>query len=270
MTAAHGAFDLFVGIDYSGAGTPDTPLPGLRAFAAVPGGPVLPWLPDAQGGRVRNWTRRGLAHRLEAAIAAGQRLLVGIDHNFSFPESYFRRYGLTDWNAFLHDFRRSWPTHLEGCTVQAVRDGSWWQARPPAPPARTGASSEWRLCERWTSSAKSVFHFDAQGAVAKSSHAGLPWLLHLRERLGARVHLWPFDGWVPVPGTSLLCEVYPSVLRHRYPRDGRGADEQDAFAVAAWLQQITRRQVLDRYLSPPLDAGEQRIGALEGWILGIG
>jgi hypothetical protein len=32
--------------------------------------------------------------------------------------------------------------------------------------------------------------------VAKSTHAGLPWLPHPRLKLGERLHFWPFDGWV--------------------------------------------------------------------------
>jgi hypothetical protein len=40
-----------------------------------------------------------------------------------------------------------------------------------------------------------VFHFDVQGSVAKSTHAGIPWLRFIRRRLGARVHFWHFDGW---------------------------------------------------------------------------
>ena len=38
------------------------------------------------------------------------------------------------------------------------------------------------------SRAKSVFHFDVQVSVAKSTHAGLPWLRYLRQQLGGRVH----------------------------------------------------------------------------------
>ena len=33
----------------------------------------------------------------------------------------------------------------------------------PAPGLRVGEASELRLCERWTSTAKSVFHFDVRG-----------------------------------------------------------------------------------------------------------
>jgi hypothetical protein len=52
-----------------------------------------------------------------------------------------------------------------------------------------------RVTEQRVGSAKSVFHFDVQGSVAKSTHAGIPWLLYLRRQLGARLHFWPFDGW---------------------------------------------------------------------------
>jgi hypothetical protein len=38
-------------------------------------------------------------------------------------------------------------------------------------------NARWRrLTEERAGSAKSVFHFDVQGLVAKSTHAGIPWL----------------------------------------------------------------------------------------------
>ena len=66
--------------------------------------------------------------------------------------------------------------------------------------AETPASSlkglrVYRLTEERAGSAKSVFHFDVPGTVAKSTHAGLPWLRYLRQKLGDRIHFWPFDGW---------------------------------------------------------------------------
>ena len=51
--------------------------------------------------------------------------------------------------------------------------------------------------------AKSVFHFDAQGSVAKSTHAGIRSLRFIRQRHSARVHLWPFGG----------CDIQPAVRR---------------------------------------------------------
>jgi hypothetical protein len=52
-----------------------------------------------------------------------------------------------------------------------------------------------------------------QGSVAKSTHAGIPWLRFVRQRLGPCVHFWPFDGWNIPAGRSAIAEVYPSLWR---------------------------------------------------------
>jgi hypothetical protein len=118
-------------------------------------------------------------------------------------------------------------------------------------------------------SAKSVFHFDVPGAVAKSTHAGLPWLRTIRQRVGDRVHFWPFDGWDVPPGRSALLEVYPSLWSRMFPREGRTPDQQDAYAVAAWLQRTDREGRLGEYLHPELDPAEKTVAEVEGWIFGV-
>jgi hypothetical protein len=153
--------------------------------------------------------------------------------------------------------------------VDFVRDGALARRGGPAPGARTGEPREFRLCERWTSSAKSVFHFDVQGSVAKSTHAGIPWLKRIREAAGERVYIWPFDGWMPAEGKAVIAEVYPSIFRNRYPREKRTADEHDAYAVARWLAESAARGVLGRYFDPPLTVHERALAARKGWILGV-
>jgi hypothetical protein len=98
--------------------------------------------------------------------------------------------------------------------------------------ARMGNTRWRRLTEQRAGGAKSVFHFDVPGSVAKSTHAGIPWLRFLRQHLGSAVHLWPFDGWTPAPGQSTVVEVYPSLWRHAYPANGRTGDQHDAYTVA--------------------------------------
>jgi hypothetical protein len=114
-----------------------------------------------------------------------------------------------------------------------------------------------------------VFQFDVQGSVAKSTHAGIPWLKRLRDEAGDRVHFWPFDGWQPSPGKAVIAEVYPSIFRKRFPPQGRTADEQDAYAVARWMAEMDARQALERYFEPPLTDIESATAAREGWILGV-
>jgi hypothetical protein len=57
--------------------------------------------------------------------------------------------------------------------------------------------------------------FDVQGSVAKSTHAGLPWLRHLRRECKRSVHFWPFDGWGIPEGSSVVAEIYPSLWTRR-------------------------------------------------------
>ena len=127
------------------------------------------------------WTRRGIAEWLVERLAEDTPTLVGIDHGFSFPLRYFEVHGLKpDWPTFLDDFQRHWPTD-EDIYVDFVREGAVGNGA-----ARMGNARWRRLTEERAGGAKSVFHFDVQGSVAKSTHAGIPWLRFIRQRLGKR------------------------------------------------------------------------------------
>jgi hypothetical protein len=256
-------FRLHIGIDYSGAQTPTSRLPGLQVYAATRGLPERISTPAAPQPGNWNWTRHEISEWLIAQARSGQRFIAGIDHGFSFPLHYFQRYELTSWQVFLEDFVAHWPTHEPNTSVDFIRD------RAEGPPDRTGSNADLRLTEKWTSSAKSVFLFDVRGSVAKSTHAGLPWLLHLRMEVGDLVHFWPFDGWKVPNDKCVIAEVYPSIFKNRYPREDRTADQQDACSTARWLTEMDERRVLDRYFSPPLTDEERLVADHEGWILGI-
>jgi len=256
------AFERYIGIDYSGAEAPTSRLKGLQVYAASGG--AEPARVGTPAGKGWNWTRKEIAEWLLEQLAGGAPALVGIDHGFSFPLRYFEKYGLErDWPAFLEDFLRHWPTDEDNTYVEFVRDGACGNAA-----ARAGQATWRRLTELRAGGAKSVFHFDVPGQVAKSTHAGLPWLRYLRQQLGGRVHFWPFDGFdVPV-GCSLVGEVYPTLFRSRYPRGDRTSDEQDAYAVARWLQEVDSSGELSGYLVPEVSDEEKKILLVEGWILG--
>jgi hypothetical protein len=131
-------------------------------------------------------------------------------------------------------------------------------------------NSRWRrLTEERAGGAKSVFHFDVPGSVAKSTHAGIPWLRYIRRELGDRVHFWPFDGWdIPV-GRSAIVEVYPALWSRSFAREDRTSDQHDAFSIAAWLSRADRDGSLAAFLNPCLVPGEQTTAEVEGWILGV-
>ena len=141
--------------------------------------------------------------------------------------------------------------------------GAIWE-----PGERVGDQRWVRLTERWTATAKSVFPFDVQGAVAKSTYAGLPWLRYLRHECKRSIHFWPFDGWDIPQGSSVVAEVYPSLWTRRFPKDDRDGDEQAAYAVAAWLQRADQSGSLGSFFNPPLTPEEREVATVEGWILG--
>ncbi len=255
------AFDRYIGIDYSGAQTPTQSLPGLRMYMAdrismpveIPPPPGPKWY----------WTRRGIAERLVEMLSEGTPTLVGIDHGFSFPLRYFEKYNLPhDWGAFLDDFQLHWPTDNEYTYVESVREGSYGNGA-----ARTGRSKWRRIAEIRARGAKSVFHFNVQGSVAKSTHSGLPWLRYIRSRTDA--HFWPFDGWRIPEGKSAVAEVYPALWSKSFPQEGRNSHEQDAYSIAAWMRGADMNESLAGFLDLHLEKKERKIAEIEGWILGV-
>lgn len=210
------------------------------------------------------WTRKEIAEWLVERLSEGPPTLVGIDHGFSFPLQYFDQHRLPrDWPSFLDDFRRQWRTD-EDIYVDFVRDGSSGNGA-----ARSGNPRWRRVTELRARTAKSVFHFDVQGQVAKSTHAGIPWLRYIRQHAKDRVHFWPFDGWSIPPNRSAVAEVYPALWSKTFPSEGRTPDQQDAFAAVRWLQEADRDGNLEKYLHPRLEPDERREVEVEGWILGV-
>ena len=257
------SFDRYIGVDYSGAQTPTSSLPGLRVYMADRAS--LPIEVQPPPSPRKHWTRRGIAEWLVERFSEDGRALVGIDHGFSFPLRYFDEHRLAhDWPAFLDDFQRHWPTDEDHTYVEFVRDGARGNGA-----ARSGSPRWRRLTEMRARTAKSVFHFDVQGSVAKSTHAGLPWLRYLRQQAGTRVHFWPFDGWdIPV-GRSVVAEVYPSLWSRTFAPEERNANQHDAYSVAAWMRHADVDGSLAKFLQPSLTPAERAAAQIEGWILGV-
>lgn len=257
------SFARYVGIDYSGASTAESSLKEIRVHAATAA--MEPREVNPPPSLRKYWSRREVAKWLVRELSSETPIIVGIDHAFSFPLTYFEKHRLPhDWSRFLNDFQHHCPTDQANTCVDFVRDGvagSWRHC--------DGNPSWLRLTEQWTAAAKSVFLFDVQGAVAKATYAGLPWLLYVRRHCEERVHFWPFDGWdVPI-GRSVVVEVYPSLWMKRFPREGRNGDQHAAYSVAAWLRRADLTSSLPQFFHPHLEPQERHAAEIEGWILGV-
>jgi hypothetical protein len=256
-------FTRYIGIDYSGAQTSTCSLKGLRVYMSNESGPAEEVGPPPSTRRY--WTRRGVAEWLVERLKEPVPTLIGIDHGFSFPLRYFEVHALApDWSTFLDDFQKHWPTDEDQVSVEFVRDGIRGNGA-----ARSGNARWRRLTEERAGRAKSVFHFDVPGAVAKSTHAGIPWLRFLRKKLGENLHFWPFDGWEIAAGRSAIVEVYSALWSHAYAANGRTSDQHDAYSATMWLRDSDCECRLSRYLAPELTNAQRTVARFEGWILGV-
>lgn len=255
-------FARYVGIDYSGAETPADSLKGLRVYMASANTKPTEVLPPP--GPKKYWTRRGIAEWLVKILNEEIPTIVGIDHGFSFPVRYFEEHSLEhNWHLFLDDFQKHWPTD-EDIYVEFVREGVVGRGD-----LRKGSARWRRLAETRAGSAKSVFHFDVQGSVAKSTHAGIPWLRFINQSNIKKLHFWPFDGWIPEKGISVISEVYPSLWSRSFSKEDRTSDQHDAYSVARWLQQQDLHDGLLQFFAPALSQDHKKIAEIEGWILGV-
>ncbi|QHW34176.1 hypothetical protein GZH47_27525 [Paenibacillus rhizovicinus] len=260
-------FSHYIGIDYSGKGLPSQRHTAIQVFEAS-AGPMPVRAQDKS-----SWSRQGvyryLAERLEAQRAGSlEPMIVGMDHGLSFPLSYFREASPSkpefhSWISFLAHFHDMW---------QGVKTESVSSVQAPTLPYAN--PTELRLTEKFTPAAKSVLNLNPTLiSVAFSTHAGLPWIYELRNEYADVLHVWPYDGLVPEAGMSVIAEVYPSMLHHRfdYPPELTKRDEKDAYAIAKWLQEQDNGGTLRHYMSlVTLDRGRlAAVVPLEGWILGV-
>jgi diadenosine tetraphosphate (Ap4A) HIT family hydrolase len=256
VTRQQPRFQRYIGIDYSGAEVPTASLKGLRVYMA--GASPAVEVPPRPSPR-RYWTRQEIAEWLVERLREDIPTIIGIDHGFSFPLQYFEHHKLPlDWPAFLDDFQKYWPTDHPHTYVDFVRDNN----------PRSG-NSRWRRLTELQCRAKSVFQFDVQGSVAKSTHSGIPWLRYIRHEAGQRVHFWPFDGWDIPEGKSVIAEIYPALWNRSFPRKDRDPHQHDAFCVAETLRRFDMDGTLQQIFTPDLTEQERGIAAVEGWILGV-
>ena len=265
MTAEHPIFKRYIGINYSGAKSPSRNLRSLRMY-----------LSDHNSGpdelirtlNLKPWNRRDLAEALIDILLEGtpeeNPTLIGINHGFSFPMRYFEAYHLEpNWPNFLADFQKHWPADEDDTYIDDILLENFGNA------ADRSGNTDWRRLTEERVGARSAFDFDAPGSLAKMTHAGIPWLLHIRELTGGEVHFWPFDGWDIPAGRSAIVETWPALWNKKFPRGDRTAEEQNAYAISAWLRQTDSAGDLPNFLNPPLPPNERAMAEIEGWMLGL-
>jgi molybdopterin-guanine dinucleotide biosynthesis protein B len=271
-------------VDWSAASTPSPARPSADAIwvaVARAKGTETTYL------RTRAGAEAFLTRLLDAEAAAGRRVLAGFDFPFGYPAGFAERLtGTAGARAVWHWLAaRITDGPDNGNNRFAVADavnrslggkGPFW-GRPrnldlaDLPQTRAVDYAALGLAERRrvdlaVPRAQPPWKLYTAGAAGGQSLTGLPVVLRLSQRPGARV--WPLD---PVDGSPLvLAEVYPSLLRAEVAKrtaQDTIKDELQVRILADALLALTRLGDLAALLNAAPDWPGR---ADEGWILGAG
>jgi hypothetical protein len=227
-----------------------------------------------------------LAALVESTLQDGQRLLIGADFAFGYPQGFPRALtgrdgALAVWQTLAN---RVWddPRHRSNRIAVAAAinralpgHGPFWfnptrtdvPGLPHKGKKRHGHGfADLRICDRRAKGAQSVWKLGGPGAVGSQALTGLPVLWTLRAGFAGKVAVWPFE---PIDAPVVLAEVFPTLIDPAV-RQATGADAiRDAVQVTLLARALARLQ--DRNRLEPLFAQPNEASiADEGWILGLG
>ena len=287
------AFDVYVVVDWSSSNRPKT-------------GPDSVWI-GVGGGRdlrlenppTRARARERLTALLRQAVAAGERVLVGFDFPYGYPQGLARALRLPPGPAWL----RVWQTLVEAIVDDegngsnrfaaastlnerlGPKPGPFWmrpeRAGTPALPLTRpsfpyGTLGEYRATERALKRRgrhpQSVWKLSGAGSVGSQALLGIPLVHALRfdPELAPSSRVWPFEtGFraapVPTSGPFVLhAEIWPGIGDVE-PRPG---EIRDARQVAALVEEFVRLDAEDAFGSLFAPSADGAAASEEGWILG--
>jgi len=289
-------FDRVAVVDWSASATPSPAHPSPDALwigVAADGGPAA-----LSYHRTRAEAVAALRDLIAAALAAGERLLVGADFPFGWPRGLApaltgraEALALWDWLAArIEDGPRNRTNRFAVAAAINARlpgIGPFW-GRPagldlPDLPEKGSARRghglpERRAVETLVRAAQPCWKLYTTGSVGSQALTGVAALARLRAEFPGRLAVWPLEPWAEAP--VVLAEVYPSLLAAEVatacatdptiPRDRRGAPIRDAAQVgllARTLAALSGQGALAPLFAPPCDAERLRE---EAWILGAG
>jgi len=287
-------FDRYVAVDWSASSSPKTGANSIWICNLGAAGDPITTNPPTRGK-----AEEQLRDLLIDAIDHGERVLIGFDFPYGYPQGFAAALGLEGpaWNAIwrylagnVQDASRTNENNrfevASGMNARLVPHAFWGR-----PAARSLASlstrrdqvryridgeaaglGEWREVEvmlrRRGSHPQSVWKLWGAGSVGSQTLTGVPVVYRLRHdsRLEAVSRVWPFEVDVPeLPerrGAVVHAEIWPSLDAIPY-QSGVIKDEAQVIALAKDFRHRDRSGTLARIFTVPSSAATE-----EGWILG--
>ncbi|MBV0913252.1 molybdopterin guanine dinucleotide synthesis [Anianabacter salinae] len=277
-------FDRILIVDWSASAKPSPRRPSKDAiWMAEAGADTMP----PRYCRTRHDAMALVLARCDAALVAGQRLLIGWDFPMGYPAGFAEAAcgeagALALW-ARLAEMVRDAPDNANTRFDVAARlnrdtpgQGPFWGCPPRAvqpgltmtKPRSDVMFPERRLVEDRVRSAQPCWKLFTTGSVGSQAILGIARLQALRQRLGPQVAVWPFEPWDNAP--IVLAEVYPSLLDAAVR--ARVADHDPPIKDAVQVECLAGalHGIGPEVLACGLEAATGPHLAEEGWILGVG
>jgi precorrin-8X/cobalt-precorrin-8 methylmutase len=242
--------------------------------------------------------RERLLDWLGAEIAAGRSVLAGFDFPFGYPAGFAAGLGDgSDWRsvwrllaeaieekgdnannrfavaARLNERLSGSAAPFWGCPSGA--ENGFLRARHHRRHEAIGLAEK-RLADAAARGPQPVWKLYGNGSAGSQALTGIPVVWWLRQRIGDRAAIWPFETGLAPParregGRVVFAEIYPSLVPPR-PRPGEVKDSAQLRAIArhfAGLDDAGRLATLFA-ADPRLRAEERRrVEREESWILGV-
>jgi hypothetical protein len=283
-----GRFDTFLFADYSGAVSEAAQRRAIALFR-MEAGAKRPT--RVTGPFTRASLREAIVHELEGASKNGQRVLFGIDHQWSWPTDVLLAAGLSGrpWRKILSllvEGQEGRPplgpaaTYARAFNAAVKQTIFYCRVKSLASKYGVPCSSAWsgdpvRFVERLMQGAKPATRLGGVGAVAGQTLAGLLELHTLVkeiERRGLPFRAWPFDTLHDDGSSHIGCEIYPGHCKRELGERGRAMTrpdwsehERDAALTCLWANEAPLASLMD-LRKAPIEA--RTMARIEGWILG--
>lgn len=270
-------FDSFVMVDWSG-GNDTGARPRKDAIWIGEAGARGDLEPLYQRNRIL--AEETLTQRIETALTGGERLCIGFDFPFGYPEGFAAALtgqadplAVWDWlgkqitDAPRENNRFDVAAGINLSLTQG--QGPFWgnglkrdvSGLPRTKAAYANPFGDRRAVEMRTKGAFTCWQLSGAGAVGSQVLMGLPVLNRLRHRFAGQIAVWPFE---PLDRPIAFVEIWPSLINAAVRAATGPQDIRDAVQVRL-LARAVQGLALDR-----LDQMLRVDAPEEGWILGQG
>jgi molybdopterin molybdotransferase len=279
-------YDKIIAVDWSARSKPSPNKPTKDAiFICVSGGVPTYY-------RTRHDAMAAITAHLDEAIAQGERVLLGFDFSFGYPDGFAKALTGSDsaesvWKWLAGKVKDA-PDNVNNRFDVAKEINAMFGGVGPfwgcpenvadnilpskGTHRRDHGQRERRHVELAVSSAQSTWKLFTTGSVGSQALMGLPCLWGLKERFGDDLTVWPHDCGFSQPDANItVVEIYPSL----HPVDHLDAtyqieDAKQVRAVCDAFELAQTHGTLFKAFTVNADHRDADVIAQEGWILGVG